>query len=552
MLASDFLSLYDAAATADGKNAWLITCPIHQSKTQDLRIIVRNGVICPLCKAGCDLIQILQARSLTVDDLQISQNGNGHQPPITTPPPSPPPPVQPQPTATPTQKDYNTTDMGNAERFYDLHGANIRYCADLGKDGAWLVWDGRRWKVDRTLRIHTLAKQVVPLIYQDAANALTKPAKKRLFNWAVKTESLATRGNMIRDARHLSAIEITELDKNPWLLNLRNGTLDLKTGILAPHSQADKITRLIDIDFNPVAECPLWIEFLISCMAGNQDLVSYLQKIVGYTLTGDVSEKCVFIMHGPKDTGKTTFVETIRLLTGEYAVKIQAQTLMWQRERNNTNDVARLKGARFVYASESEENERLAESRIKEMSGGDTLVARFLHAEFFEFDQEFKIWLATNNKPRVSNDEATWGRLKLLPFVAVIPEAKKDKQLKNKLRAELPGILRWAIDGCLMWQRDGLQHPDQIVAATQDYHKQMDIIGMFVDECCEVGELFRARAKTVYDEYKTWCLDNGEKIESQRAMTFKLRSKNVDSEQITSGPYKGSKEYVGIRLKQTP
>lgn len=541
MTLDEILALYangiDPIADGDG---WLASCPLCAKL--ELRFAQKPKTISVLCRVGCRTIDILQVKGLSHADLKVGNNGHK--------PPGAPPPNAPQSQAqTNSGKTYNTTDMGNAERFIDLHGANVRYCSQLGKDGHWLIWDSRRWKVDYTLRIHALAKEVVPMIYADIANAATAKERKRLFTWAVHTEGLAARNNMIKDSRPMVAIEVSELDQDRWLLNVANGTLDLRTGNLAAHAQSDKLTKLINVDFDPNAECSQWEAFLNECMANNQHLVSYLQKTVGYSLTGDVSEKAIFIMHGPTNTGKTTFIETVSALIGEYAAKIQTQTLMWQRERNNTNDIARLKGARFVYACESEESERLAEGRLKEISGGDTITARFLHAEFFEYDPEFKVWLATNHKPRVSNDPATWDRLKLIPFVVPVPEDRKDKKLKQKLRSELSGILRWAIDGCLMWQRDGLRHPDDVIAATKDYRNQMDVIGMFIDECCDIGEFFRVTSRDLYDAYKRWSADSGEYTESQRALGLKLRDRDLTNEMITSGQQKGRTEWVGIRLK---
>ncbi len=550
MTLDDFLLLFsgNSLPVADG-DGWLCFCPLHASPKPELRLVQRGKKIHIACLAQdpCRVIDILATQKLKLADLNGKGSVNGHRPQS---PPSNPPNSQ---TAAQPQsgKIYNTTDMGNAERFFDLHSHKVRYCSQLGKDGHWLVWDNRRWKVDHTLRIHTLAKQVVPTIYADIPNAPTQKEKKRLFSWAIHTEGLSARNNMIKDARPLVAIEVSDLDQHLWLLNVKNGTLDLRTGQIRPHSQDDKLTKLINVEYDIHDQCPVWEEFLDACMNGNRSLIEYLQRAVGYTLTGDVSEKAMFVMHGPPDTGKTTFIETLQLLLDEYSAKIQMQTLMWRRDRNNTNDIARLKGARLVHASEAEENERLAEAQVKELTGGDTIIARFLHAEFFQFMPEFKLWLATNHKPRVSNDDAVWNRLKLIPFVIRVPKDRQDKQLKGKhgkLAAELPGILRWAVDGCLAWQREGLMHPDDVIAATKDYRSQMDVIGQFIEECCELGDSFSEMSRVLYEEYKQWSTDMGEKIESQRALGLKLTDRGLTNSRTTGGKTR----WHGIRLQPKP
>lgn len=479
-----------------------------------------------------------QLRDL-VERALLAQASNNQSPPPVSPPPSQTSQQSGQ------QKTYNTTDMGNAERFVDKFGDTVRYCAKLGKEGVWLIWDGKRWQIDETLKIHKMARDVVPNIYTDAQNATYKADKERLFNWAIRTEGLATRNNMVKDARPMLAIAAEDLDTHPWLLNVRNGTIDLETGKLLPHQQSHCLTKLTKIDYDDQASCPDWLAYLHQAQHGKQDMVDYLQKAIGYSLTGSVAEKCMFILHGPKNTGKTTFIEIMQMLLSEYAIKIQTQTLMWRREKQQSNDIAALKGARFVHASEAEEHERLAEAQIKEMTGGDTITARFLHAEFFQFQPEFKLWLSTNHKPKASNDDALWGRLKLIPFTNRVPEDQIDRKLRSKLQAELPGILKWAIDGCLRWQKEGLGDPPDVTKATNDYRGQMDIIGHFLDECCEIGDdSYSELARELYAGYKQWCIDTGERIESQRAFGLKLNDRGLISKRTTGG----KTEWNGIRL----
>jgi putative DNA primase/helicase len=537
------LALYANGATPiQDSNGWIVACPLCAGALR-LKKAKTVGLLCE--GKQCPTIDILKVHDLTIGDLSNGSSRRSKKAPqaaAQTPPMQPP--TQPQ-TAPASFKTYNTTDMGNAERFVDRFKDVIRYCSKLGKDGAWLIWDNCRWQVDEMLKIHKMAKEIVPQIYDEVYQASTKADKKRLFKWAVATEALSTRGNMIRDSRPMVAIAASDLDTHPWLLNVKNGTLDLQVGVLSPHVQTHYLTKMLQIHYDPKAPCDHWMQFIERCQKQNPAMIEYLQKAIGYSLTGIVSEKAMFILQGPKDTGKSTFVETMQMLFGEYGMKIQTQSLMWKRERQQSNDIAMLKGARFVHASEAEERERLAESQIKEMTGGDTLSARFLHAEFFQFQPEFKLWLSTNQKPKVSNDDAVWGRLKIIRFAVQIPEDQQDKSLKRKLQQELPGILRWAVEGCHKWQRDGLGTPPEIVGATSDYRKEQDVLGHFIDDQLEFVDSHSLLSRVLYEAYKSWCTDNGEKIESQRALGLKLSERGLCNDRTTGGKTR----WLGVRLR---
>lgn len=468
--------------------------------------------------------------------------------PSQAPPVQPPPASGPNPAPAPIQKIYNTTDMGNAERFVDRFGNDLRYCSKLGKDGTWLIWDGMRWQLDERLRIHKLAKEIVPTIYAEAQNAILRADKERLFKWALDTESLSTRNNMVKDARPSLAISVDDLDKHAWLLNCKNGTLDLRTGKLKPHVQSDYLSKLVNFDYDENALCPEWDNYLIQTQQNKTEIIRYIQKAIGYTLAGDVSEKCMFVLHGPPDTGKSTFIEMIQILIEEYSTKIQTQTLMFQRDRGIPNDIAKLKGTRFVHASEAEEQERLAESRIKELTGGDTVCGCFKYGEEFHFAPTWTIWLSTNNKPKVSGDKALWNRLKLIPFTRIFTKAEQDKKLRAKLIAEMPGILRWAVEGCLLWQKEGLGEPADVAGATGKYKDEQDILGHFIDQQCELDTDYTEMAADLYKTYRQWCQDAGEYAQSQRWFGLKLEERGFVGEKRTSDPMKGRVEYSGIRL----
>ena len=413
--------------------------------------------------------------------------------------------------------EVHESDQGNAMRLVHRHGKDLLYCHPWRK---WLIWDGRRWRVDDTAEVFRRAKETIRSIYDEAAKAADENERKALAKHALKSEGEPRIRHMIKLAESEPGIPVTpnELDADRWLLNCWNGTLDLRTGELREHRREDRITKLVPVDYDPEATAPTWDAFLQRIMDGNEDLIAFLQRAVGYSLTGDVSERVLFFLYGGSDNGKSTFLETVRALLGDYAQTTPTETLLAKRGGNIPNDVARLRGARFVSASESEEGKRLNEPLIKELTGGDTICARFLHAEFFEFKPQCKIWLATNHKPVVrGTDKAIWNRIKLIPFAVTIPEAEQDKRFGEKLKPELAGILAWAVRGCLEWQENGLGVPSEVKRATESYREEMDILGNFIKDCCVVGHTAEVTAKDVYNAYVEWCKANGEPPISKKA-----------------------------------
>jgi len=405
---------------------------------------------------------------------------------------------------------FKCTDMGNGQRMATWHGHQIRYCAKLG---AWLVWDGKRWAVDELSRIEWIAKRTVMGIYSEAGRCTDEAIRQEIAKWARASESGKGRREMIAAARSEPGIPILPdaLDSDPMLLNVNNGLLNLRTGELMPHKQDALVTKLAPVDFDPIAECPQWIMFLARIMDNNNDMIAFLQRAVGYTLTGDVSERALFILYGTGDNGKSTFLETVRAMMGDYAMSAEAKTLMRHDRGAASGDIARLKGARLVTASESEHGDKLAEALIKQLTGGDRRVARLLYSNEFEYTPTDKLWLGTNHKPEISGtDPAIWNRVKLIPFSVTIPKAEQDTHLKDKLSTELPGILKWAVRGCLKWQKDGLQIPEPVRAATEDYKLDSDTLGRFIADCCIVHANAKGTLKDLYDDYMEWCVDNGE------------------------------------------
>ena len=444
----------------------------------------------------------------------------------------------------------NLTDWGNARRLVALHGEDLRFCYPWSR---WLVWDGICWGMDDTGEVQRRAKNTVATIYTEAGRALDDDARKAIGKHAIRSES----DNRLRAMTNLAQSEPTipvlpgELDGDRWLLNLQNGTLDLHTATLEPHRRTDLITKLAPVRYDPGARCPMWLAFLDRIMAGNPDLIAFLQRAVGYALTGDTSERCLFILHGSGANGKSTFLNVVSALLGEdYAQQTPTDTLLTKPWGNTIpNDVARLRGARLVTAQETEEGRRLAESLVKQMTGGDKLTARFLRAEFFEFVPNFKIFLATNHKPEIrGTDKAIWDRIRLIPFDVTIPEHEQDKHLAEKLQGELAGILCWALDGCLAWQRDGLGEPAEVKRATAGYRAEMDVVESFIEDCCHLSPMAVASKGALYDAYCKWCEQSGEAPLSKRLFGARIRERGFGDERRGEAR---TRHWTGIGLLDT-
>jgi putative DNA primase/helicase len=263
-------------------------------------------------------------------------------------------------------------------------------------------------------------------------------------------------------------------------------------------------------------------------MGGKPQLVSFLQRALGYSLTGDTREHCLFFLHGSGNNGKTTFLEIMRYLLGDYSTKAEFSTFLAKQSEGPRNDIARLRGARLVAASEADGGKRLAEALIKEITGGDTISARFLHHEFFEFKPQFKIWLAANDKPIIKGtDHGIWRRIRLVPFTVKIPDEEIDKSLPEKLRAELPGIFAWIVQGCLDWQKVGLGEPPEVKQATQEYREEMDVLGDFITAKCRLGPDEETPARLLYREYKSWAIEAGTEVITETAFGRSLSGRGI-------------------------
>ena len=458
-------------------------------------------------------------------------------------------PAETASTSTTNEQVFPFTDMGNAERLVHRFGNDIRFCPARNR---WILWTGSHWSWDDCNEIERLAKLTVRGIFQEAVTAKDDKVKD-IGKHAVRSESAARIKAMIDLAQTENGVAIrpAELDRDPWLLNVGNGTLDLRTGKISIPSRGNLITRRIDTPFDPEAASPLWTKFLHTVMAGNDGLIHFLRKAVGYSLTGETREQVLFFSHGRGANGKSTFIETITGLMGAFSKHTRPETFMLKNtDSSANNDLAELEGCRMVAAVELEEGKRLAEVLTKQATGGDTLKARYLFQEFFEFQSQFKLWLCGNHKPRITGtDLAIWRRIRLIPWTVTIPENEQDKELTAKLKAEWPGILAWAVQGCLDWQREGLTAPVEVMAATASYRREMDILGDFFDNCIQTGENITITVKELYDAYVSYCEANGESIKERlgkKKFGVRVSERGFDQFSATGNV----QTWIGLKLKK--
>jgi P4 family phage/plasmid primase-like protien len=438
---------------------------------------------------------------------RIVPERNGYYPPTSTAD-GPSTTVGSSTTVGPSSHDetpLHLTDLGNAQRMVQFGGKDIRYSHPWGK---WLVWDRTRWRIDDTAEVRRIAKRTVCRIYAEAAAVEDDAQRKEIARHARSSEGKERIKAMIELATAEESIPVrpAELDTHPMLLNCRNGTLDLTTGELRPHSREDLITQLCPLEYDPAAECPVWLATLHKVFDSLQDLIHYFQKLCGYCLSGSVAEKILAILHGKGSNGKSTIVNTLLALLGQdYAAKAPPNILMVKRNEQHPTELATLRGKRLVVAAESDEGARLNEALVKEMTGSDPITARRMREDFSSFDPTHKVILCTNHQPQVrGTDHAIWRRVRAIPFGVVIPDSEQDKTLPHKLAGELPGILAWAVRGCLGWQEDGLEPPVEVLEATEECRQRQDVLGTFLKEECQRVKGGEVRASELYARYKDW------------------------------------------------
>lgn len=405
------------------------------------------------------------------------------------------------------------TDLGNAQRLARDHGPSLRYVEAWRK---WLTWNGRNWS-DRQSDAQAVAKRNAMAMLEDASSTDNDRERRDLITHAEASQS----ASRIRAALYLTqsepgiAIRSDQLDASPWLLNVENGTIDLRTGTLLPHRRDDLLTKLCPTPFIPEATCPIWDTFIQAVFDGDAELICFVQKLLGYCLTGDVGEQILTILHGSGANGKSTLLNVIMEVLGEdYAMKAPRNLLMARGGKmEHSTELTDLFGKRLVAAVETEDGRRLSETLVKELTGSDKIRARRMREDNWQFSPTHKLLLATNHRPEVrGTDHAIWRRLVLVPFNQTFSADRQDKQLPSKLRAEHPGILAWCVRGCLQWLADGLAAPTAVDSATAVYRDEQDTVGAFLADCCVIKSEASGKASELYAAYKAWCDANGENV----------------------------------------
>jgi putative DNA primase/helicase len=424
-----------------------------------------------------------------------------------------------------------TTDLGNARRLVRVAGADLRFTAALG----WLVWDGKRWRRDDTGAVDRCAKKAVRSIWDEARAASSKEEQEALASWAIRSQNRARIEAAVALAKSEPEVAASadDFDRDPWLLNVVNGTIDLRTGELRAHGREDLLTKLAPVAYDPRAEAPRWQAFL-GQVQPDPEARQFLARYAGYCLTGEMGEQVFAVHHGGGSNGKGVYSDTLLAVFGDYAGVTPYATFVQRRPDAPTNDLAALRGARLIIASEPNEGVRLDEGAVKAITGEDPMTARFHYREFFTFRPTCKLVLTGNHRPRIrGTDHAMWRRVLLVPWPVTV--MNPDKDLRRRLRDELPGILRWAVAGCLAWQREGLRAPGVVRAAVEEYRESEDHVGRFILDRCRLGSALVVSSKDLRTEYEAWAEEEGEEPLSARSLGGKLSDRGIHPIRNTDG-----------------
>jgi putative DNA primase/helicase len=438
---------------------------------------------------------------------------------------------------------FGLHDSGNADRILAVYGRDLRYSVERKR---WFRWDEQRWALDYKQRVRHDAKLVMAAFLK-AAIQRGDESMEKFAKQSLNCKRLEFAVSLLQTD---VAVMASDFDRDPWLLNFQNGTLDVRDSSFRSHRREDFITKMIPCDFDREAQCPQWLELLRFMMSENQELVNYLQRCFGYSLSGSTKEKIIFFIFGPGGTGKTTMLTAFREALGEdYAGLIQISTLLANRENNATNsDMADLSGARFVMSSEPDPGAKLSPSKLKRLTQGmGKIRARHLFENFISFAETHKLWVDCNDRPAVPNaDPATFSRLHSIPCQRQISKDEMDRNKIGKLREEAPGILAWAVEGARLWHEQGLNPPKEVTDSVVEWQEECDNIQLFILEKCEVDERLSCRASRLYAAYKTWCEERREDALTSTAFGTQLRQ-HFGKDHTNRGTL-----YRGITVKDSP
>lgn len=417
---------------------------------------------------------------------------------------------QKQEVSTERTKLYTFDDTGNAQRFVDLFGDQVRFCYT---DKRWFWYDGRKWCADITGTAKRLVDKSVEAMAAEAKVYAQMDAEdggdmQKAFDKHYKSSrSNKSKNAMLNEAQHYVPILPAQMDRYKMTLNTPAGIINLKDGKISEHNPGLYLTKITSVEFSDHSDCPRWLSFLNDIFNGDKDLIRYVQKAVGYSLTGSTAEQCAFFLYGTGRNGKSTFIDIIREIFGDYAANIQPETVMVRSSQSSAinSDIARLKGARLVTSVEPNEGVRINEGLLKQLTGDDTVTARKLYGDEFEFKPEFKLWMTTNHKPIIrGTDTGIWRRIHMIPFTVQIPEDKVDRNLKYKLKAEMTAIFHWCVEGCLLYQKEGLKLPRAVLNEIREYRREMDVISAFIEDRCIVGAGLSVQSSVLYAAYIKW------------------------------------------------
>lgn len=448
-----------------------------------------------------------------------------------------------------TPRAFDLTDVGNAKRLVHRHGRDLLWVPGIG----WHVWNGACYEVDELERVQGMAKAVAVAIGAEEAAACPDDARRAaLWKWAARSQSDGRLGAMVHLARDEVNIahRARELDANPWALTVANGTIDLRTGSLRAHRRSDLITKRTPIAFDTAAECPRWERFIARIMGENEEMITFLRRAIGYSLTGDTSEDCFFFLVGAGWNGKSSLLGTLHKMLGDHARTTAFDTFLVRTTTGGpSGDVARLAGARFVSAIEPPAGRRWDESRLKGFTGGDPQQTSFKHRDEFEFLPQCKLWFAANRKPPLlDSSEGMRRRLRLIPFTVATREddAEYDKHLDDRLAGELPGILAWAVRGCLEWQRhECLGEPADVREASSEYIAEADPLGQFMQERCEYHAAASVSASELFAQFEAWRCGQ----DAIAAMTATAFGRAVSDRGVAKKKVSGTIRYLGLKIR---
>ena len=443
---------------------------------------------------------------------------------------------------------YKMNDIGNAHRLIKLHGENIRFCPEWN---CWLHYKGY-WEKDIEGNVYAKARDTIAQLKSQAYEV----GDEKMVSFAIKCGYHSRIEAIINQAKTLTEYGIpvvsNKWDSNHSLISLKNCTIDFRLSdkdasfVARENRREDFITKQLAFDYDSTAKCPKWESFLEDIIP-DEDTRKFVQRAVGYTLTGSTREDMIFILHGNGCNGKTTFIETIADMLGSYAKTIKPETLMQKENSSALNtEIAAICGARLVKTSEIDEGKRLSESLVKQLTGGDTISTRFLFGKDFEYEPTYKVWISTNHKPKIyGDDNGIWRRICLIPFEVKITDDKKDVDLDLKLKKEIQGIFNWALEGLIQWKQDGLKPPQKVYSATNEYRLQEDLLQCFIDDCIEKKDELSISATELYKYYEWHCEQNGiTKLSSTKFGTKFREDKGFEKKHLCGRVY-----YMGIKIK---